>query len=103
MGALIDHLKSLSAGGASIEAATAAAEKELAGGALLRAELEEPEAAIAGAAAETDALNQEIRGGAPALPREPERWLPPQRARPPRDGCARDARLRSPRRRLLPQ
>ena len=68
MGALIDHLKSLAAGGASIEAATAFAEKELAGGELLRAELEEPEAAIAGATAETEALNQEIRGALRRFP-----------------------------------
>ncbi len=68
MGALIDHLKGLAAGGASIEDVTAAAEAELAGGALLRAELEDPEGAISGASAEAEALNREVQGALQRFP-----------------------------------
>ena len=50
MGALIEHLRTLADGGASIEAVTAAAEEGLAGGGLLADELADPEAAIAGRA-----------------------------------------------------
>ena len=48
MGALIDHLKALAADGGSIEDVTAAAEAELAGGALLTTELGEPKRQSAG-------------------------------------------------------
>ena len=68
MGALIDHLKSLAADGASIEDVTAAAETELAGGALLTSELEDPEGAIAGAAVEAEALHQEVQGAIQRFP-----------------------------------
>ncbi len=68
MGALIDHLKALAADGASIEDVTAAAEAELAGGALLTSELEDPEGAIAGAAVEAEALHQEVQGAIQRFP-----------------------------------
>ena len=68
MGALIEHLRTLAAGGASIEAVTAAAEEGLAGGGLLADELADPEAAIAGAREETEALNREIRGALQRFP-----------------------------------
>ena len=68
MGALIDHLKALAADGGSIEDVTAAAEAELAGGALLTTELEEPEAAISGAAAEVEALNRDVQGALERFP-----------------------------------
>ncbi|MXY35900.1 MAG: hypothetical protein F4052_03335 [Dehalococcoidia bacterium] len=68
MGALIDHLKSLSAEGASIEDVTAAAEEALAGGALLTSELEDPEGAIAGAAVEAEALHQNVQGAIQRFP-----------------------------------
>ena len=68
MGALIDHLKSLAAEGASIEDVTAVAEAELAGGALLAAELEDPEGAIAGAAVEAEALHQNVQGAIQRFP-----------------------------------
>ena len=68
MGALIDHLRSLAAEGASIEAVTTAAEAELAGGELLAAELADAEGAIAGAREDTEALNREIRGAMQRFP-----------------------------------
>ncbi len=68
MGALIDHLKSLAAEGATIEDVTAAAEAELAGGALLTSELEDPEGAIAGAAVEAEALHREVQGAIQRFP-----------------------------------
>lgn len=68
MGALIDHLKSLAADGATIEDVTAAAEVELAGGALLASELEDPEGAIAGAAMEAEALHREVQGAIQRFP-----------------------------------
>ena len=68
MGALIDHLKSLAADGASIKDVTAAAEAELAGGELLGSELEDPEGAITGAEAEAEALSVEIRGAMQRFP-----------------------------------
>lgn len=68
MGALIDHLKSLAAKGSSIEDVTAAAEAELAGGALLTSELEDPEGAIAGAAVEAEALHREVQGAIQRFP-----------------------------------
>ncbi len=68
MGALIDHLKALAADGRSIEDVTAAAEAELAGGALLTTELGEPEAAISGAAAEVEALNRDVQGALERFP-----------------------------------
>jgi hypothetical protein len=68
MGALIDHLKSLAANGGSIEDVVAVAEAELAGGALLATELEDPEAAITGAEAEAEALNQEVQGALQRFP-----------------------------------
>ncbi len=68
MGTLIDHLHSLAAGGASIEDVTAAAERELAGGALLAAELDDPAGAIAGAIAEADALNREVQDALKRFP-----------------------------------
>ncbi len=68
MGALIDHLKSLAADGASIKDVTAAAEAELAGGALLASELEDPEGAITGAEAEAEALSTDIRGAMQRFP-----------------------------------
>ena len=68
MGALIDHLKSLAAEGATIEDVTAAAEAELAGGTLLASELEDPEGAIAGAAVEAEALHQEVQGAIQRFP-----------------------------------
>ena len=68
MGALIDHLKSLAADGASIEDVTAAAEAELAGGALLASELEDPEGVIAEAEAEAEALSADIRGAMQRFP-----------------------------------
>lgn len=68
MGALIDHLKSLAAEGASIEDVTAAAEAELAGGALLMAELEHPRDAIAGAAVEAEALSKHVQGAIQRFP-----------------------------------
>ena len=68
MGALIDHLKSLSAEGASIEDVTAAAEAELAGGVLLASELEDPEGAIAGAVVEAEALHQNVQGAIQRFP-----------------------------------
>ncbi len=68
MGALIDHLKSLAADGASIKDVTAAAEAELAGGALLASELEDPEGVIAEAEAEAEALSADIRGAMQRFP-----------------------------------
>ena len=68
MGALIDHLKSLAADGASIKDVTAAAEAELAGGALLASELEDPEGVIAEAEAEAAALSADIRGAMQRFP-----------------------------------
>ncbi len=68
MGALIDHLQSLAASGMDIEAVTAAAAAELAGGALLVAELEDPEGAITGAREEMEALNREIQGALHRFP-----------------------------------
>lgn len=68
MGALIDHLKGLAAAGASIEDVTAAAEAELAGGALLATELDDPEGAISGAGAEAEALNREVQGALQRFP-----------------------------------
>ena len=68
MGALIDYLKSLAAEGATIEDVTAAAEAELAGGALLTSELEDPEGAIAGAAVEAEALHREVQGAIQRFP-----------------------------------
>ena len=68
MGALIDHLQSLAASGASIEDVTVAAEAELAGGALLTSELEDPEGAIAGAAVEAEALHQNVQGAIQRFP-----------------------------------
>ena len=68
MGALIDHLKSLAADGASIEDVTAAAEAELAGGALLASELEDPEGVIAEAETEAAALSADIRGAMQRFP-----------------------------------
>ena len=68
MGALIDHLKALAADGASIEDVTAAAEAEMAGGALLTSELEDPEGAIAGAAEEAAALNENVQGALQRFP-----------------------------------
>ena len=68
MGALIDHLKSLAAKGSSIEDVTAAAEAELAGGALLTSELEDPEGAITGAAVEAEALHREVQGAIQRFP-----------------------------------
>ena len=68
MGALIDHLKSLAADGASIEDVTVAAEAELAGGALLTAELEDPEGAIAGAREEAEALSLDVQDALKRFP-----------------------------------
>ena len=68
MGALIDHLKALAADGGSIEDVTAAAEAELAGGALLTAELEDPEGAISVARVEVDALNRHVQGALERFP-----------------------------------
>ena len=68
MGALIDHLKSLAANGASIEDVTVAAEAELAGGALLTAELEDPEGAIAGASGEAEALSLDVQDALKRFP-----------------------------------
>ena len=68
MGALIDHLKSLAAKGASIEDVTVAAEAELAGGALLTAELEDPEGAIAGAREEAEALSLDVQDALKRFP-----------------------------------
>ena len=68
MGALIDHLKSLAADGASIKDVTTAAEAELAGGALLASELEDPEGVIAEAEAEAEALSADIRGAMQRFP-----------------------------------
>ncbi len=68
MGALIDHLKALAAEGSSIEDVTAAAEAELAGGALLTSELEDPQGAIAGAAVEAEALHREVQGAIQRFP-----------------------------------
>ncbi len=68
MGALIEHLRSLAASGASIEDVTGTAEQELAGGARLMAELEAPDEAITSAREETDALNQEIQGALKRFP-----------------------------------
>lgn len=68
MGALIEHLHSLATEGASIEDVVAVAEAELAGGARLTAELEDPETAIAVASEETDALNREIQGALQRFP-----------------------------------
>ena len=68
MGALIDHLKSLAADGASIEDVTVAAEAELAGGALLTAELEDPEGAIAGASGEAEALSLDVQDALKRFP-----------------------------------
>ena len=68
MGALIDHLKSLAADGATIEDVTAAAEAELAGGSLLTSELEDPEGAIAGAVVEAEALHREVQGAIQRFP-----------------------------------
>ena len=68
MGALIDHLKSLAASGGSIEDVVAVAEAELAGGALLTSELEDPSGAIAGAEEEAEALNLEVQGALQRFP-----------------------------------
>ena len=68
MGALIEHLKGLAEGGASIEDVTSAAETELAGGDLLASELEDPEGAITGASVEVDALNREVQGALQRFP-----------------------------------
>ena len=68
MGALIDHLKALAADGGSIEDVTAAAAAELAGGALLKAELEDPEGAISVARVEVDALNRHVQGALERFP-----------------------------------
>ena len=68
MGALIDHLKSLAANGASIEDVTVAAEAELAGGALLTAELEDPEGAITGASEEAEALSLDVQDALKRFP-----------------------------------
>ncbi len=68
MGALIDHLKALAADGGSIEDVTAAAAAELAGGALLTAELEDPEGAISVARVEVDALNRHVQGALERFP-----------------------------------
>ena len=68
MGALIDHLKGLAADGGSIEDVTAAAAAELAGGALLKAELEDPEGAISVARVEVDALNRHVQGALERFP-----------------------------------
>ena len=68
MGALIDHLKALAADGGSIEDVTASAAAELAGGALLTAELEDPEGAISVARVEVDALNRHVQGALERFP-----------------------------------
>ena len=68
MGALIDHLKALAADGASIEDVTSVAEAEMAGGALLTSELEDLEGAIAGAAEEAAALNENVQGALQRFP-----------------------------------
>ncbi|MCY4390475.1 MAG: hypothetical protein OXE43_00310 [Chloroflexi bacterium] len=68
MGALIDHLKSLAANGASIEDVTVAAEAELAGGALLTAEMGDPEGAIAGASEEAEALSLDVQDALKRFP-----------------------------------
>ncbi|MCY3883183.1 MAG: hypothetical protein OXG61_13825 [Chloroflexi bacterium] len=68
MGALIDHLKALAGDGASIEDVITVAEAELAGGALLTSELEDPAGAIAGAAVEAEELNLEVQGALQRFP-----------------------------------
>lgn len=68
MGALIDHLKTLAGDGASIEDVITVAEAELAGGALLASELEDPAGAIAGAAEEAEELNLEVQGALQRFP-----------------------------------
>ncbi|MXZ87720.1 MAG: hypothetical protein F4081_07565 [Dehalococcoidia bacterium] len=68
MGALIDHLKALAGDGASIEDVITVAEAELAGGALLASELEDPAGAIAGAAEEAEELNLEVQGALQRFP-----------------------------------
>ncbi|MXY88110.1 MAG: hypothetical protein F4Y92_04560 [Dehalococcoidia bacterium] len=68
MGALIDHLKALAGDGASIEDVITVAEAELAGGALLTSELEDPAGAIAGAEEEAEELNLEVQGALQRFP-----------------------------------